>query len=430
MKKIWFSEIKQHLGQEIWLEGWVFNKRGSKNVQFLELRDGTAVLQCVVTREESGDEAWELAERLTQESSLALRGLVKEHPKSFTGCEIQTLEIKPYQISDNFPITKKEHGPDFLIKRRHLWLRSRLQRSILQVRNQVIWALRKYFHEKEYICTDSPILTGTIGEEGSTLFSTEYFDEGEAYLAQTGQLYLEATAAALGKTFCFGPTFRAEKSKTRRHLTEFWMLEAEIAFADNVENMRIQEEMLQYVIRHVLDTSKIQLKTLGRDISSLEACLKPFAHISYDDAVERVRQKGSTMEPGKDFGAEDEVLLTQDYKVPVFVENYPRSAKAFYMKIDPENSDRVLCSDLLAPDYGEIIGASQREDDYDILHQRILEFGLDPAKFQWYLDLRKYGTYVHSGFGIGLERTVSFITGVRHIRETIPFPRMMTHLEP
>lgn len=430
MSKIWFSDIKNHLGKEIWLEGWLFNKRGSKNVQFLELRDGTMVLQGVVTREESGEDTWNVAETLTQESSLAVRGLVKEHKKSFTGCEIQILEIKPYQITQDFPITPKEHGPDFLLKRRHLWLRSRLQRSILQVRDQIIWALRKYFHEQGYICTDSPILTGTIGEEGSTLFATEYFDEGEAFLAQTGQLYLEATAAALGKTFCFGPTFRAEKSKTRRHLTEFWMLEAEIAFADNVENMRIQEEMLQYVIRHVLENCRVQLKTLKRDIPSLEACLKPFAHISYDEAVEVVRKKGSQIIPGKDFGAEDEVLLTEDYDVPVFVENYPRDAKAFYMKVDPENPDRVLCSDLLAPNYGEIIGASQREDDYDTLHQRIQEFGLDPEKFEWYLDLRKYGTYVHSGFGIGLERTVSFITGIRHIRETIPFPRMMTHLEP
>ena len=270
----------------------------------------------------------------------------------------------------------------------------------------------------------------TIGEEGSTLFATEYFDEGEAYLAQTGQLYLEATAAALGKTYCFGPTFRAEKSKTRRHLTEFWMLEAEVAFADNVENMRIQEEMLQHVIRHVLEVCRVQLKTLKRDIPSLEACLKPFAHISYDEAVEVVRAKGSQMIAGKDFGAEDEVLLTKDYDVPIFVENYPRDAKAFYMKVDPKNPDRVLCSDLLAPNYGEIIGASQREDDYAVLYQRIKEFGLDPTNFEWYLDLRKYGTYTHSGFGIGLERTISFITGIRHIRETIPFPRMMTHLEP
>ena len=299
MGKVWFSEIKKYLGQEVWLDGWLFNKRGSKNVQFLELRDGTAVLQGVVTLEESGQSAWDLAETLTQESSLSVRGIVKEHQKSFTGCEIQILEIKPYQIANDFPITPKEHGPDFLLKRRHLWLRSRMQRSILQVRNEVIWALRQYFYDRGYICTDSPILTGTIGEEGSTLFATEYFDEGEAYLAQTGQLYLEATAAALGKTYCFGPTFRAEKSKTRRHLTEFWMLEAEVAFADNVENMRIQEEMLQHVIRHVLEVCRVQLKTLKRDIPSLEACLKPFAHISYDEAVEVVRAKGSQMIAGK-----------------------------------------------------------------------------------------------------------------------------------
>ena len=430
MSKIWLRDIKQHLGEVVSLKGWVFNKRGSKNIQFIELRDGTLVLQGIVTVEDSGQQTWDVAETLTQETSLEVIGKVVEHPKSISGCELIVHEIRPIQITDEYPITKKEHGPDFLMKRRHLWLRSRKQRAILQVRNEIIHALRQYFYERQYVLTDSPILTGTIGEEGSTLFATEYFDEGQAFLAQTGQLYLEATAAALGKVYCFGPTFRAEKSKTRRHITEFWMLEAEVAFADNNENMRIQEEMLQYVIAHVIKTCPLQLKTLGRKIADLEKCLNPFQKISYDEAVDYLHSKGSKIVRGKDMGAEDEVLLTENYDVPVFVMNYPREAKAFYMKNHPENEDRVLCSDLLAPGYGELIGASQREDDLKVLEQKIVDFGLNPESFEWYLDLRRYGTYVHSGFGIGLERTVSFITGVRHIRECIPFPRMMAHLEP
>ena len=430
MAKIWFKDIKKFLGKEVRLKGWLFNKRGSKTIQFLELRDGTAILQGIVTVDDSGQEAWDVAQTLTQESSLEVVGEVVEHPKSFTGCEIIIKKVEPIQIAIDYPITPKEHGPDFLLKRRHLWLRSRNQRALMQIRNEVIYSLRDYFYQEGYMCTDSPILTGTIGEEGSTLFATEYFDEGQAFLAQTGQLYLEATAAAHGRTYCFGPTFRAEKSKTRRHLTEFWMLEAEIAFADNNDNMDIQEAMFKYVVRHVLDKCKMQLKTLKRDIPALEACLKKFKRIEYDDAIDTLHEKGSKIVRGKDLGAEDEVLLTEDYKVPIFITNYPGEAKAFYMKNHPEKEGRVLCSDLLAPGYGEVIGASQREDDHDVLKEKIINFGLNPENFEWYLDLRKYGTYTHSGFGIGLERFVSFISGVRHIRECIPFPRMMTHLEP
>ncbi len=430
MSKVWFKEIKEFLGQEIWLQGWLFNQRGSKKIQFLELRDGTATVQGIVTLEDSGEAAWEAAAALTQESSIEVRGLVVEHPKSVTGCEVLVREIKPLQIAREYPITKKEHGPDFLLKRRHLWLRSRNQRAILQIRNEVIWAARKFFYDRDYLCTDSPILTGTIGEEGSTLFSTEYFDMGSAYLAQTGQLYLEATAAAHGKVYCFGPTFRAEKSKTRRHLTEFWMLEAEVAFADSLENMKIQEDLVQALVAHVLERCPLQLKTLKRDLSVLEACLKPFKRLTYDEAVDLIQGKGSEITRGKDLGAADEMLLTEEFDVPVFVMNYPKEAKAFYMKTHPENPDRVLCNDLLVPGYGEIIGASQREDDLDVLQQKIIDFGLSPESFQWYLDLRRYGTYVHSGFGMGLERIVGFLSGAAHVRETIPFPRMMTHIEP
>ncbi|MCJ8347296.1 asparagine--tRNA ligase, partial [bacterium] len=307
---------------------------------------------------------------------------------------------------------------------------SRMQRSIMQVRHEIISSLHGFFYDRGFTHMDSPILTGTIGEEGSTLFATEYFDKGNAYLAQTGQLYLEASCAALGKVYCFGPTFRAEKSKTRRHLTEFWMLEAEVAFNNNEDNMDLQEEMFKHVVQHVIDKCPLQLKTLGQKIENLQKFLQPFARISYDDAVDRLHKKGSQIVRGKDLGAEDEVKLTEDFDMPVFIYNYPKSCKAFYMKKDPENEERVLCSDLLVPGYGEVIGASQREEDLETLRQNIIDFGFSPESFDWYLDLRRYGTFEHSGFGIGLERTVSVLTGVKHIRETIPFPRMMTHLEP
>ncbi|PCJ18797.1 MAG: asparagine--tRNA ligase [Candidatus Cloacimonadota bacterium] len=430
MAKIWLRDIKDHLNQEVWLKGWVFNKRGSKKIQFVELRDGTMVVQGIVTIADSDQETWDICDTLTQESSLEVRAQVVEHPKSVSGCELIIKEIKVIQIAVDFPITKKEHGPDFLLKRRHLWLRSRLQRSIMQVRHEIIASLHNFFYERGFTHMDSPILTGTIGEEGSTLFSTEYFDKGNAYLAQTGQLYLEASCAALGKVYCFGPTFRAEKSKTRRHLTEFWMLEAEVAFNNNEDNMDLQEEMFKHVVQHVIDKCPLQLKTLGQKVENLQKFLQPFARISYDDAVDRLHKKGSKIIRGKDLGAEDEVKLTKDFDMPVFIYNYPKSCKAFYMKKDPTNDERVLCSDLLVPGYGEVIGASQREDDLETLKQGIIDFGLDPAAFDWYLDLRRYGTFEHSGFGIGLERTISVLTGVKHIRETIPFPRMMTHLEP
>jgi asparaginyl-tRNA synthetase len=430
-KKIWISDIKQYMGQEVVIKCWLFNKRGSKKIQFLELRDGTKMIQGIVTVDDSGQEVWDITQTLTQESSLEVFGKVVENNRSATGCELIITDIKPIQIAKDFPITKKEHGVDFLLKRRHLWLRSRMQKAIMEVRNEVIWAVRQFFYDKGFINTDSPILTGTIGEEGSTLFSTKYFDLGEAYLAQTGQLYLEATAAAYGRVFCFGPTFRAEKSKTRRHLTEFWMLEAEVAFADNDDNMDLQEELFKYIVKHVIEKLPMHLKVLKRDVKELETIVnKPFKRISYDDAVDTLHEKGSKIPRGKDLGAEDEILLTKDSDVPVFITNYPREAKAFYMKKHPENPDRVLCSDLLAPNYGEIFGASQREDDYETLKQAIIDFGLNPENFEWYLDLRKYGTFVHSGFGMGLERMVSFITGTHHVRETIPFSRTIYSIEP
>jgi asparaginyl-tRNA synthetase len=430
MKKIWCNEVKAYLGQEIWLDVWLYNRRGSKKIQFLEMRDGTAILQGVVTREDSSETTWDVAETLTQESSFRVRGLIKAHDRSETGAEMVVLEVVPVQIAQDYPITKKEHGPDFLLKRRHLWLRSKKQKALMEVRNEVIVAARQFFYENKFLCTDSPILTGTIGEEGSTLFATDYFDEGKAYLAQTGQLYLEATCAAFGKVYCFGPTFRAEKSKTRKHLTEFWMLEAEVAHADSQANMDLQEALFKYIIRWVLEKNQEQLKIMERDVTSLEKCLNPYKRITYDEAVDILHSRGSDIVRGKDLGADDEILLTSDSETPIFVMNYPRAVKAFYMKIHPENPERVLCSDMLAPNYGEIFGSSQREDDYEILKARMIDFGLNPEHFEWYLELRKYGTFVHSGFGMGLERAVCFITGTHHIREAIPFPRMMSHLEP
>ncbi len=430
MSRIWCTDVRGHIGQEVELRVWLFNKRGSKKIQFLQMRDGTAVLQGIVTLEDSGEETWEKAQALTQESSFVVRGLLQAHDRSETGCEMIVKSIEPIQIAVEFPITKKEHGPDFLLKRRHLWVRSKKQVALMRVRSEVMTASREFFRQQGFVCTDSPILTGTIGEEGATLFATEYFDEGQAYLAQTGQLYLEAMAAALGKVYCFGPTFRAEKSKTRRHLTEFWMLEAEVAFYDNQDNMKLQESLFHFIITHVLQNCQKELVVLERDIAPLKACLKPYEQITYDEAVDFLQANGSSIVRGKDLGAEDEVILTQSRTAPIFVTNYPREAKAFYMKLHPKNPDRVLCSDMLAPGYGELFGASQREDDLEILTQRIIDFGLDPENFEWYLDLRRFGTFVHSGFGMGLERAVSFITGTHHIRETIPFPRMMTHLEP
>jgi asparaginyl-tRNA synthetase len=430
-KKIWLDQTKNYMNSEVCLQAWIFNKRQSKKIIFLELRDGSLPVQAIVTKNDSSEEVWQIAEKLTQESTVEVCGTVVEHEKSKAGCEIIVKKLTPIQITENFPITKKEHGTEFLNEHRHLWLRSRKQKAILELRNEIIYATRSFFYNQNYICTDSPILTGTIGEEGSTLFSTEYFDLGNAYLAQTGQLYIEATCAALGRVYCFGPTFRAEKSKTRKHLTEFWMLEAETAFADNNDNMDLQEELFKAIVRHVLEKCQDQLTILERDTKPLEIIAeKPFARISYDDAIYFLHKKGSQIECGKDLGAEDEILLTEDLDVPLFVMNYPREAKAFYMKIHPENPDRVLCSDLLAPSYGEVMGASQREDDYDILLKRIKEFGFEPEKFSWYLDLRKYGTFVHSGFGMGLERMVSFIGGVHHVRETIPFARTIYNLEP
>jgi asparaginyl-tRNA synthetase len=384
----------------------------------------------VVAKNAVSPETWERFATLTQETSVRLEGEVRADARSPGGVELTVSELLVLGPSADFPITPKEHGTAFLMERRHLWLRSRRQAAIMRVRHEVIQAIRDFFHTRGFYLVDTPILSGSIGESAGTLFETEYFDLGKAYLAQTGQLYLEAACAALGKVYCFGPTFRAEKSKTRRHLTEFWMVEPEVAFNDSAANMRLQEEFVSYIVARVLDTRKAELAELERDTRPLESVVPPFHRITYTDAVTKLQGKGSPITWGKDLGAEDEQLLTDGLDRPLFVMNYPREAKAFYMKENPDDPRTVLCDDCLAPGLGEIIGGSQREDDHDKLLARIQHEGLPVESYGWYLDLRKYGTFVHAGFGLGVERTVQWITGSPHIREMIAFPRMLYRLYP
>ena len=395
------------------------------------MRDGTGTLQAVVVKSAVPAAVWERFAQLTQETAIDITGEVRMDARAPGGVEIgvSNLEVRGTSPID-YPIQPKEHGVDFLMDHRHLWLRSPRQAAILRIRHEIEQAIQDFFYERGFIRVDTPILTAAIGER-SGLFSTEYFDEGTAYLAQTGQLYGEAAAAALGRIYTFGPTFRAEKSKTRRHLSEFWMIEPEVAFNDSNDNMRLQEDFVSFLVRRVLDRRKSELAELERDTSKLEAVVAPFVRLDYGDAVTLLQKKGSTVKWGDDLGAEDESLIVEDYDRPVFVMNYPKEAKAFYMKENPADPRTVLCDDCLAPEgYGEIIGGSQREDDHDKLLHRIKEEGLPLDAYGWYLDLRKYGTFVHSGFGLGLERTVAWICGTPHIRETSAFPRLMNRLRP
>jgi len=388
-------------------------------------------VQGVVAKREVSEDTWAGFLTLTQEASVTLIGTVREDSRSPSGVELQVTELQPMHPSVDFPISPKEHGTGFLFEHRHLWLRSRRQVAVAKVRHEVVQAIRDFFYQRDFVLVDTPILTGAIGEEAGNLFATDYFDLGKAYLAQTGQLYVEAAAAALGRVYCFGPTFRAEKSKTRRHLTEFWMVEPEVAFNDSSDNMRLQEEFVAYLVSRALDRCGEQLKELERDTTALERVSAPFPRISYSDAVVTLNELGSDISWGSDLGGDDETLLAQQYDRPLFVYNYPKEVKAFYMKQNPDDPRTVLNNDCLAPEgYGEIIGGSQREDDYDLLLQRIHNQGLDPEAYRWYLDLRKYGSFVHSGFGLGLERTVAWISGIPHIREAIAFPRQLHRLYP
>jgi asparaginyl-tRNA synthetase len=425
------SELPNHVGRTVTVRGWVTHVRSSGKIAFPVIRDGTGVLQCVVVKSAVPPETWEAFGRLTLETSVAVTGEVRGEPRAPGGHElgVNALEIIGASAAD-YPIQPKEHGVDFLLDHRHFWLRSPRQAAIMRVRHEVEQAIHDFFYARDFVRCDTPILTGAQGESGG-LFETDYFDEGTAYLAQTGQLYGEALAAALGRIYTFGPTFRAEKSKTRRHLTEFWMIEPEMAWYDQDDNMRLQEEFVSYLVERCLERRRAELAVLERDTTKLEAITPPFVRLDYSDAVALVQRKGSETRWGEDLGAPDEARIVEDYEKPVFVVNYPKEAKAFYMKENPADPRTVRCADLLAPEgRGEIIGGSQREDDYDKLLHRITEEGLPVEAYDWYLALRKYGTFVHSGFGLGLERTVAWICGVEHIREVIPFPRMIGRLKP
>jgi asparaginyl-tRNA synthetase len=430
MDLVEIRDLSSHVGKTVAVRGWVQATRAHGKVAFIVLRDGTGLLQCVIVQKEVSPEIWSLATTVTLESSIYVAGTVRSEPRAPGGHELGLVELKLIGASVDFPIQPKEHGVDFLLDQRHLWLRSSQQRAILRVRSEVESAIHDFFFERGFVRVDTPIITGAIGEGGAGLFEIDYFEQ-QAYLAQTGQLYAEAAAAALGKVYCFGPTFRAEKSKTRRHLTEFWMLEPEVAWNDSNDNMRLQESLVSYLVERALERCRDELATLERDTSRLTQVTPPFPRLEYTQAIEMLRQKGSTIEWGADLGAPDETAIAEDYDRPVFVMNYPKEAKAFYMKENPDDPRTVLCDDLIAPEgYGEIIGGSQREDDHDKLLARIRDHNLPESAYGWYLDLRKYGTFVHSGFGLGLERTVAWICGRPHIRETIPFPRMMNRLYP
>ncbi len=431
MAAVQISELRAHVGETVTLHGWVVTTRSSGKIAFVVVRDGSGYVQGVLSKKEVPEAIWNAFGTLTQETSVALTGAVREEPRSPGGVELAVTSLEAIGPSVDYPITPKEHGTSYLFEHRHLWLRTRKQAALARVRHEVEQAIRDYFYQEGFTLVDTPILTGAIGEEAGNLFATDYFDLGKAYLAQTGQLYVEAAAAALGKVYCFGPTFRAEKSKTRRHLTEFWMVEPEVAFNDSDANMRLQESFVSYIVARVLERRKAELEELERDTTPLQRIQPPFPRISYTDAVARLGQLGSDIKWGDDLGGDDETLLAKDYDRPLFVFNYPKGVKAFYMKENPDDPRTVLNNDCLAPEgYGEIIGGSQREDDYDKLLQRIHAQGLDPEAYRWYLDLRKYGTFVHSGFGLGIERTVAWISGIPHIREAIAFPRQIHRLYP
>ena len=493
------SELAKHVGETVTVGGWVYNQRSSKSLYFTILRDGTGMCQCITAEADVNAEIWESCGKLTQESSLYITGKVLKDERSVSGYEIHVSDVKIIQVAENYPITPKEHGIEFLQNNRHLWLRSKRQWAIMRIRNEIVFSIHRFFQEREFMQLDAPIFTGNAAEGTSTLFETNYFDQ-TAYLTQSGQLYAEAMALAHGKVYTFGPTFRAEKSKTRRHLTEFWMVEPEMAFYDLDMNMDLAESMLSYIVESVLKNKKEELEILGRDIAKLEAIKPPFNRMSYSDAIDLLKsdktkemvkemqlsrteelksleseekeltaefnnaKKGrkfqiegrrkdilarkaeveedlrnipvwkesvDNLKWGDDLGGSDETLLTMQFEKPIMVHRYPVEAKAFYMKRDPKNNDVVLCVDVLAPEgYGEIIGGSQREDDLDTLLAGIKKHDLSEEAFSWYLDLRKYGSVPHSGFGLGIERTVSWICGLHHVRETIPFARTLGRLYP
>lgn len=429
--KTTIKEAKNKIGQEVTIGAWLANKRSSGKIAFLQLRDGTGFMQGVVVKADVDEDIFQRAKSLTQETSLYVTGEITEDNRSDLGYEMQVKNIEVIHEAHDYPITPKNHGTEFLMDHRHLWLRSKKQHAVMKIRNEIIRATYEFFNENGFTKIDPPILTASAPEGTSELFHTKYFDE-DAFLSQSGQLYMEAAAMAYGKVFSFGPTFRAEKSKTRRHLIEFWMIEPEMAFTTHEESLEVQEAYVSYVVQSVLKNCQIELKLLERDTSKLEKVQAPFPRISYDDAIKFLHEAGfDDIKWGDDFGAPHETAIANHYDLPVFIVNYPTKIKPFYMQPNPKNEDTVLCADLIAPEgYGEIIGGSERINDLELLEQRIDEHQLDTESYQYYLDLRKYGSVPHSGFGLGLERTVAWIAGVEHVRETSPFPRLLNRLYP
>lgn len=427
---IYIEDIGKYQGKEVIIKGWLFNKRSSGKIRFILVRDGTGIIQSVIAKGEVKDELFEIADKITQESSIILTGTVRKEDRAPGGYEIIAKDIKVIQMAEDYPITPKEHSIEFLLPFRHLWLRSKKQNAIMRIRHEIIKACRDFLDNQGFINADTPILTPAAVEGTTTLFQVDYYDQN-AYLSQSGQLYNEATAAALGKVYCFGPTFRAEKSKTRRHLTEFWMLEPEVAYIELDGIMDLAEDMTVYFVERILEKRKKELKILERDISKLEKIKKPFPRITYKQAVEIIRKKDKQLKYGDDFGAPHETILSDSFDNPILVHHYPAGIKAFYMKRDPNDESLSLSVDMIGPEgSGELIGGGQREDDYKTLLKRLKENNLPEKSYEWYLDLRKFGTCPHGGFGLGLERTIGWICGVKHVRETIPFPRMLDRVYP
>jgi asparaginyl-tRNA synthetase len=434
MTRITISQAAAHVGESVEIAGWLYNLRSSGKICFPQVRDGSGILQCVAVKAQLGEEQFEILKRLTQESSLIIRGRLRAEQRAPGGFEldVDSFEVVQRVPEDTpYPISLKEHGPDFLLDHRHLWIRSRRQHAILKIRHEVVKAVRDYFDSHGFTLCDTPIFTPAACEGTTTLFEVDYFGDEKVYLTQSGQLYNEATAAAFGKVYTFGPTFRAEKSKTRRHLTEFWMVEPEMAYATLEDVKSVAEEMICFVVKRVLENRRAELAVLERDVAKLEAVQPPFPRISYDEAVEILRGKGSNIEWGGDFGGTDETLLSQDFDRPLMVDRFPTAIKAFYFEPDPQRPELALGVDILAPEgYGEIVGGGQRIHDFDLLVRRIEEHKLPREAFEWYLDLRRFGSVPHAGFGMGIERCVTWICGIDHLRETIPFPRMLYRTRP
>jgi asparaginyl-tRNA synthetase len=426
----WISELSQHLDEPVVLRGWVTNKRSSGKIAFLSVRDGSGVVQAVAGKKDVSEEAWEAIQRASQESTVELHGSAHADERAPGGVEVRLVDFRLLHASEEFPITPKEHGVAFLMEHRHLWLRSSRQRAALRVRSEVSHAIRDYFHSRDFVLIDSPILTPAACEGTSTLFQTDYFGEN-AYLSQSGQLYLEPAAAAFGKVYCFGPTFRAEKSKTRRHLMEFWMVEPEVAFLEFEGLCDLAEDFVCSLVERVLDRCREDLEVLERDLAPLEAVTRPFPRLSYGEAIEVLQGRGVGIEWGADFGGDEETILAEQHGKPMMITRFPASIKAFYMEPDPEDPRLVLGVDVLAPEgYGEIVGGSQRIHDHDLLLERLRQHDLPVEAFQWYLDIRKFGSFPHSGFGMGLERFVAWVCGLKHLRETIPYPRLLYRIYP